>query len=347
MGYATQNAVGLLLVSLIGACAGEASTHVATEPAEGTAQAGAVAPSAAPPIATIPEAMRPKRLLAELEARALAPNISNGGTALFTDVVTVGAGEDLMFCTYTNFVAQEKLYLHDTKAVQSRFGHHAILQYTLTPQPPGTHECAAGSLEQQQSQIIGGMGEGQNVEYPPNVVSEIPAGAQLMINHHWINTSDVDVEAQAEIVTVPPPAGASDLVIARAFIVQSTSFDLAPHGAGRASVACPIDRDVKLISALGHMHEWGTHIRAERLGSKPDVVFDYDFAPILAIHPKVNYYTLDAPYPLSAGDSMSLACQWSNTTQGSLKFPGEMCVFFAWQVGAAHDSMCFDGTWVQ
>lgn len=298
------------------------------------------------PLAAIPEAMRPARVLPGLAAHVLAPSLANNGMALFTDIVTVPAGNDVMFCTYTNFVAKEKFYLHDTKAVQSQFGHHAILQYSLTPQPPGTHECPAGSLEQQQSQIIGGMGEGQNVDYPPNVVSEIPAGAQLMINHHWINTSDSAAEAQAEMVTIPPPAGTTDLVIARSFVVQSTAFDIAPHDSGKQSVACALDHDVQLISALGHMHEWGTHVSAERIGAEPDVLFDYDFEPIMAIHPKVNYYTLDAPYRFKAGESVRVSCQWNNTTQNELKFPGEMCVLAAWQIGAEHDTICSDGTWL-
>ena len=148
----------------------------------------------------IPAAMRPQRVLPGLIARVLAPDLANKGVALFTDIVTVQPGSDIMFCTYTSFIAKENLYLHDTKGAQSRFGHHAILQYTLAPQPVGTHECPAGGLEQQQNQILGGLGEGQNVSYPANVVSEIPAGAQLMINHHWINTSDEAVEAQAEIM---------------------------------------------------------------------------------------------------------------------------------------------------
>lgn len=338
MSHGAWTRVGCLMIGMCTGCASEARDHGPQESAAGGA--GTLREM-------IPEEMRPARMLPDLEQHVLVPNLSSGGTALFTDIVTVPAGNDMMFCTYTSFIAKEKFYLHDTKAVQSRFGHHAILQYSLNPQPPGTHECPAGSLEQQQSQILGGMGEGQNVDYPANVVSEIPAGAQLMINHHWINTSDVEAEAQAEIVTVPPPKGAADLVIARAFIVQSTAFDVVPHAPGEESVACALDHDVRLISALGHMHEWGTHVKAERMGADPDVLFDYDFEPIMAIHPKVNYYTLDAPYRLRSGDSLALSCRWNNTTPNELKFPGEMCVLSAWQIGAEHDSMCFDGKWVQ
>jgi hypothetical protein len=344
MGRETWSQIAALMVWIFGACAEDAKPELAEKQASGAA--GATAGKTKSNMAAIPENMRPERILPELEAHVLAPDVSNGGAALFTDIVTVPTGSDMMFCTYVDFIAKEKLYLHDTKAVQSRFGHHAILQYAVSPQPPGTHECPAGSLEQQQSQIIGGMGEGANIQYPPNVVSEIPAGAQLMINHHWVNVSESDAEVQAEIVTVPPDKSMLDkLVIARTMVVQSTMFKVGPGETGKASAECQFDSDAQLISALGHMHEWGKHVKGERVGSQPDVLFDYDFDPIEAIHPRVNYYKLEEPYRIKAGDSLRVSCEWDNTTKKPLTFPGEMCVISTWQIGADKDRLCFDGKW--
>jgi hypothetical protein len=355
----TWSGVATLLVCVGGGCTEDevkkdatatrdapASSDDAAESSHGAATAGAAAPKSKSKVAEIPQDMRPERILPNLEQHLLAPNLDNGGKALFTDIVKVPAGSDMMFCTYVGEPAKEKYYLHDTKAVQSKYGHHAILQYSLNPQPPGTtHECPAGGLEQQQQQIIGGMGEGANIQYPDNVVSEIPAGAQLMINHHWVNVSESEAEAQAEIVTVPPDPNMKDLVVARTLVVQSTKFSVAPKESGSTSVECKLDHDVQLISSLGHMHEWGTHVKAERGGTEPDVLFDYAYSPLEAIHPKVNYYELDDPYRIKAGDSLKITCQWDNTTAQPLTFPGEMCAIATWQVGATSDALCFDGVW--
>jgi hypothetical protein len=342
----TWSGVAAVMLCVGGACADDEAKSVMPEETDTQQAAGTVAPKRKSKMDAIPEEMRPERVLPELEEQVLAPNIENGGKALFTDIVKVPSGSDMMFCTYVGEPAKEKYYLHDTKAVQSKYGHHAILQYSLNPQPPGTtHECPAGGLEQQQQQIIGGMGEGANIQYPDNVVSEIPAGAQLMINHHWVNASEADAEVQAQIVTVPPDADRKELVVARTLVVQSTMFSVGPKETGSASVECKLDRDVKLISALGHMHEWGKHVKGERIGSEPDVLFDYDFDPIEAIHPKVNYYELDEPYRIKAGDALKVSCQWDNTTQKPLTFPHEMCVIAAWQIGAPSDALCFDGVW--
>lgn len=345
MSRSTWMVIGTFLWLWLGFGCGEQHADVTAEPVHA---AGSAAPKPEKKgWDAIPEALRPDEVLPELRAAALVPDTSNEGTALFTEIMTVPPGGDIMYCSYTSFIAKDRMYLHDTKGVQSRFGHHVIMQYTSTPQPVGTHECAAGSLESQQSQIIGGVGEGSQVTYPSNVVSEIPSGAQLIINHHWINTSDEPVQVQAEMVTVPPPAGQTDLVVARSFIVQSTAFKIAPHDAGEASVHCDLDRDVQLISMLGHEHEWGTHVKAERMGSEPDVMFDHAYEPSMALHPMVRYFPLDAPYRMKAGDAVRLACNWDNDTDAPLMFPGEMCVLAAWQVGVDHDTMCFDGNWVQ
>jgi hypothetical protein len=297
----------------------------------------------------IPAEMRPARVLPDLKAKLLVPDVSNHGMALFTDIMTVPAGGDITFCTYTSVVTTEVMHLHETRGVQSQFGHHAIMEYTTSPQSTGTNPCPPDSLEAQQNQIIGGSGnEGTGaITLPPNVVSEIPAGAQLMINHHWVNSSDAAIEVQAEMITIPPPAGQTDLVIARAFVVQPNDFNLEPHQPGQASVDCPLDHDVALLSVQGHEHEWGTHVKGERVGPAPDVIFDHDYDPSMVAHPQIKYFPLDSPYRFKAGDTVRMSCQWNNTSDKTLAFPDEMCVFFGWQIGADSDSMCFSGVWLQ
>ena len=123
------------------------------------------------------------------------------------------------------------VHIHDTLGSQTSFGHHAILQYTTTPVEPGTRRCARESLEAQQGQILGGTGgEGNGaIELPGSVVSEVPAGSQFIINHHWINVSDQATEAQAEMITIPPDSE-EGLVVARAMVLADVGF--AARGCG-------------------------------------------------------------------------------------------------------------------
>jgi hypothetical protein len=354
-----------LVLSLVGCAsdssgvlgsAGSVATSATPAPTAGAsaplAAASAQQPASATPaaaIAAIPTAMRPTKIMPELMSKLLVPDVANAGVAMFTDIVTVPPGGDITFCSYTSAMTTERIYLHGSEGVQSKFGHHAIMQYTTKPQAVGTHACAPDSLEAQQSQVMGGSGdEGTGaVKLAPNVVSEIPAGAQFIINHHWINSSDAPIDVQAEMITIPPPAGTSNLLVARSFIVQPNGFSVAPHQAGQDFTDCVLDHDVSLVSILGHEHEWGTHVRAEKMGSSPAVMFDHDYDPSMVSHPVVQYFPADAPYQLKKGDTVRMSCQWQNTTDQPLTFPGEMCVLSGWQIGFDHDSMCFSGQWVE
>lgn len=300
-------------------------------------------------LAAIPEDMRPAEMLDALKDHLLVPDVSGGGRAMFTDIVKVEPGQDITFCTYLDYVTDDVLYVHDTLGSQTASGHHAILQYLTVPQEPGTRACPDDSdLDAQLGQILGGTGgEGNGaIVLPPNVVSEVPAGAQLVINHHWINTGEETLDAQAEMITVPP-ASDEDLVIARAMVVTVTDFEIAAGEQGEASTECMFESDTELLSMIGHQHQWGSHVRAERLGNDAEMIFDHDYTPEMISQPITTDFSLDAPFRFAAGEAVRMTCNWHNTSEAALTFPREMCVLFGWQIGADEDEHCINGAWLR
>lgn len=346
-----KNSLLALLTTLsVQACAGAEGA-----PVSAASSAGAGAPAASTAnrvevgIDAIPLEMRPARIVDDLMPQLLAPDVANKGTAMFTEVLTIPPGADVTYCTYTPVIATERIYMRGTHGVQSRFGHHVLLQYVPTPIAPTTHECPPSSLEAQQGgTIIGGTGKEGFADLPANVVSEVPAGAQFMITHHWINTSEAPVEVQAEVVTVPVDStiDVKDLIIARSLVLNATDFVIPPHSPGQGFVECAFDREVKLISALGHAHEWGTHVKVERSGSVNEIILDHPYQYEYVVHPRVTYFPVANPYVVHAGDRLRLTCQWMNTEDEALQFPSEMCAFQAWQIGAERDAICISGTWI-
>jgi len=299
-------------------------------------------------LAAIPEEMRPAEMLDALKAHLLVPDVSSGGRAMFTDIVSIEAGQDITFCTYLDYVTDDVLYVHDTLGSQTAHGHHAILQYLTVPQEPGTRACPDDSdLDAQLGQILGGTGgEGNGaIVLPANVVSEVPAGAQLVINHHWINTGEEAIDAQAEMITVPPESD-EDLIIARAMVVAATDFDIAPGAQGEASTECTFPSETQLLSMIGHQHQWGSHVRAERLGEDAEMIFDHDYTPEMISQPITTDFSLDAPFRFGAGETVRMSCNWDNTSEEALTFPREMCILFGWQIGADEDTRCINGTWL-
>jgi len=299
-------------------------------------------------LAAIPAEMQPAQLSDELKTKLLVPNLERGGRAMFTDVVTIEPGQDITFCTYVEHITEEVTYLHDTLGSQTSYGHHAILQYLTKPQEPGTRACPAESdLDAQLSQVLGGTGgEGNGaIVLPANVVSEIPAGVQFVINHHWINVGEEPIEAQAEMITIPAETD-EDLVIARAMAIVVADFNVPPGERGEASSECTFDKDTLLLSMLGHQHQWGTHVKAERMGDDAEMIFDHDYTPDMISQPITTDFSLDAPFRFAAGDKVRMSCEWNNTSDAALVFPREMCILFGWQIGAEHDSTCYGGAWL-
>jgi hypothetical protein len=298
----------------------------------------------------LPTELRPEKLLPDLAKQVQLPKNLDNVLIAFTGTTTVPAGSDVTFCTYTPIITKKRMFAHDSKGLQTKYGHHAILQYTMDHKDPGTHECKSESLEAQQAQVINGQSkEGSGgINLAKNVVSEVPEGAQIVINHHWINTSDKDAEAQAAVITEAPPDDLEekDLMIARSFIVMSTNFKVDAQTEGEASVDCKLEEDVKLVTAGGHAHEWATHVKGQRLGSASDVVFDDPYTEDNVTHPTIWYYEADKPYTMNKGDTVRMTCKWMNTTDAPLTFPGEMCVFVGWRIGAEKDSRCVDGNWL-
>jgi hypothetical protein len=201
-------------------------------------------------------------------------------------------------------------------------------------------------------QVLGGTGGDGAIgdgELPPNVVSEIPAGAQLVLNHHWIHYGEEPVQAQAEIVTEPAQS-TDELVIVRSFAFAVMDFNVPPGQAGERGDDCVLEQDMDFLDLLGHQHERGTHVRAERLPggdeSASEMIFDHDYGPDLVAHPDIQTYPVEAPLTVRAGDALRMHCQWFNDTDAALEWPGEMCVLFGWKVGGEQDAICVNGAWV-
>jgi hypothetical protein len=298
--------------------------------------------------AAIPESMRPADVLPDMKTKLLVPDVKKGGIALFSDIVTINPGDDITFCTYTGVSSDKPVFIHDTAGSQTRFGHHAILQYSTTEAEKGTRPCDAESTEAQQGQILGGSGgEGtSDIKLPPNVVSEIPAGAQFIINHHWINVTEQPIQAQTQMITVPPDS-TDNLIVARGLAMGSATFNLPPRQTTTTEVTCMFEQDTKFITVLGHQHSWGRHVKAERVGSAPEMIFDHDYDESMISHPQNRTFSVEEPYTVKAGDGIHFTCTWDNTTDEALSFPREMCIMFGWQIGAATDKKCFDGVWFQ
>ncbi|HVU06083.1 MAG TPA: hypothetical protein VHE30_30240 [Polyangiaceae bacterium] len=291
--------------------------------------------------ANFPKDKLPKELVADLPI--VAPT-SDTDIPVFSGIVDVAPGDDVTFCTWTNVVLDHDTIFAESFGAESPEGHHAILQYTSQVQDPHTGSCGAmdGNM------LLGGSG-GKNVAdqatLPKNFGVKVPAGSQLVINHHWINTTDEAVKGQAMMLARPLPDG-GDTVLAGNFPMLGLGWTIPAQGQLSYSTECTYAEDVSYVLALGHMHEYGQHVNidVEHAAGGSESLIDLAWSPDSGTTAGGRIFTLEDPYVIHKGDTVKLTCNWANNTAEDIGFPREMCIFFGYTVGT--NAFCANGAWL-
>lgn len=288
-----------------------------------------------------PREMLPAKLAPDLPLVAPKNDLE---IPLFTDIVDIEPGDDVTFCTFTDYIVQEPTIFGETFGAQSPMGHHGILQYVSEPKEPHTGSCSG-----MDGPIMLGGTAGKDVansaKLPVNYGVEVPAGAQLVINHHWINTSEEVVSGQTMVLARQLPTG-GDTVKAGSLPMIGLGWEIPAQGKLEYTSECTYQEDVKYVIALGHMHEWGKHIsiEIERAGGDIEPLISEDWTPEAATTAGGgNIWSLEDPYVIRKGDTVRLTCQWENTTNEAVGFPREMCIFFGNTIDSNY--FCANGNW--
>jgi hypothetical protein len=256
----------------------------------------------------------------------------------------------------------------DVQGYQSETGHHAVA-FTYTPasgEEPGSNlPCmgtefnsgadAGAASNGSQGSFLGAAGAPDGTKsagsLPPGVAFRMNKGQGVMLNVHYLNTTDQTVDGNAVVdlkfADVDPTRK-----IAALFVNLNTVFNLSPSSPATSTVDCVAQSDVQIIMLTNHMHEYGTHVSTElqRAGADgfetlhEDPTWTYD----MQFNPEYTRWPVETPLVIHAGDTLRTTCNWNNTTSGALVFPREMClgVGFALTSGD-HPAApaCANGTW--
>jgi hypothetical protein len=287
---------------------------------------------------------------AEMLPAALAPDLplvaptSELDIPVFSGIVEVEPGEDVTFCTVTDVILEEDRIFGPSVGAQSPQGHHAILQYTTTPQEPHTGSCGADMGQM----LLGGTGGKEVADelyLPENFGVEVPEGAQLVLNHHWINTSTETIDGQAMMLARGLERG-GDTVQAGQMIMLGFGWEIPPRAEYSYSTECTFGEDVPYVMALGHMHEWGSNVSVEVETPEGEVstLFDDAWTEEMATGADGGHvYSLEDPVMIRKDETVRLTCDWHNETEEAIGFPREMCIFFGYTIGNSY--FCANGAW--
>ena len=205
-------------------------------------------------------------------------------------------------------------------------GHHTAVFVANSPQndfEPG--ECTDEDMMNYRYVAGAGGGGGLDTEMPEGVALRIQQGQQVVLQSHYINTTDepmvvmdaVDLEyADDENVTIADP-----------FAMLHSSFEVPPGEEHFEVVSeCTADEPMEIYMLLGHTHENGTLFDFEwiRDGEQPEHLYHATDGRLLRNTPEIKIY--DEPLQIDAGDTFRMTCAWENTHDHPLTWPEEMCV---------------------
>lgn len=242
-------------------------------------------------------------------------------------------GDERYFCQRVTLT--EDVYFSAIRAINPPGTHHTAL--TAEPgaarAPDGLSECRSALSPQG----IFGSGPGTDpVFYPDGVGLKLRAGQQLLLNLHVFNASAEILRGTSgtEIVRTTP-----DTIehVAESVLAGPARLNLPAGEETTVTGTCTMTRDTTLFAVQPHMHQLGIHMRgvAESSieGTKVLHDGDFDFEQQLV-------YAIE-PVQMRAGDKVSVACTFDNTTQAPVSLGessnAEMCFLVLHRYPAAED----------
>ena len=261
-------------------------------------------------------------------------------------VAEIPPGADLSWCDYIANPFEGEVDVVQSRGFQSTFGHHAILMEVAGAESMlgQSHACTDADMTNARF-LAGGSDAAAQFKIPPGVAFRIKKESVLMVQTHWINTSNKPAVGQTVFnIGVAPPDGTRQA--AQLFAVYTANVSLPPRGPARAKTECKIQQDISFFALGGHAHEWGTHVRlAVDRGGKRDSLYDHAWEPHYQADPPLLYFDTQTPLTLHAGDVLHVECEYQNTTDAEIRFPREMCVGMGFYFPGTADIQCGDGHW--
>jgi hypothetical protein len=276
-----------------------------------------------------------------------APAAGKGFQIVMPIVGDIPAGSSIEYCTWSDITLTQDVWVTSTTGYQTETGHHVVMFYQTDPQKPGTRVCNNEDMAEFKFGLPASAGSGvESTVLPGNLAVKLPAGSQIVINHHYLNATGKDV-AQAQSALNIYFAEPGEKTVPAGSVVVTNSSMVVPVGASTFDVDCTFNTAYSAFQLVPHMHAWGTHINIDHTTStgtqrivsddwNPDYAFDL---PVIA-----KNFPLSAPYQFAVGDKIHIECDYMNTTNAPLDFGQEMCVLFTMTVNSP-DMLCDTGVW--
>lgn len=251
----------------------------------------------------------------------------------YTLDVEVAAGMEVTYCQYV--VVTEAMDISRFEHRYSEGSHHLLLYQTEYAEAdvPSWERFECGSTFFPELGVNGiayaaQVPEGE-LAYPAGVALKFAAGDVVLIQSHYLNTTDSPIDAEVRLnawkSTVPVEMEAGTLFF------YDWAIYVPAGGSAFAKMYCQIPDDVTLVYAMSHMHKQGVGYTSQLVGGAlPEPLPLFQTTSWEDIEPQ----KFEPALQVTAGQAIEFRCEYQNDgTEPVMEGPSaevnEMCMFIA------------------
>jgi hypothetical protein len=266
---------------------------------------------------------------------------------------TVKPGTEAQLC---KFIALPKdrgeLAVTSADHTYTEGSHHFLVYRTsMTEIPSGGGDLVSCDDTEWMSTVRGVAYAAQaptgDLTLPEGVSQRFTPGEVLLVQVHYVNASQADLDAKVDFTFHTAPADSAKIEAGVLFFFNPI-IDVPPHGTSSAALSCPIPEDVNLLFAASHMHRRGASFEAHQ-GGQPEGSL-YTSKTWSEPVPR-TFSPTDASAKVAKGASISYSCSYQNSDDqryiaGPSAQHDEMCMFIGMYYPKLDTAteLCWNGT---
>lgn len=250
--------------------------------------------------------------------------------------IKVPAGAEYHRCFYAQFPTDRGVMA--VNKVESHYtpGSHHLLAYRsdLTAIPEGKTglvDClGSGATADERGSYYEAQQPDEKRELPKGIAHKFQPGEVLVLEAHYINVTEQDIDAHIEMTThlmnvdeVEQEAGS--------IFFNNVNIDVPPHGETHTEMNCTLPQDINLALLWSHMHARGVKFVAETDDEEAKKALGTLYEETDWAHPRSRTYPSDPPVVLHAGSKIKFGCDYKNDSDRRYRFglsaeTNEMCI---------------------
>ncbi len=263
-----------------------------------------------------------------------APSFTPRAIELSSGAFTVGSGSEVTLCKYVDLPVEGD-YLVSAYHAEMLPGSHHFNMFWADPIQSQLDDVPRDELAPcvevpLRIYMAGSQWREVDQAFPPGVGLRIPAGSVLILEIHYANYGDFEIEGKLDVRLDEADPAALEQELGLYFnVMQGISVE--PGQRARLSARCPVAEGAELVVLTSHMHHFGEAFEI-------NLVDEHGGATPIYLSEDWSHPILDArweqPIPLHGGQSLEWACTYRNPgpdvlVGGASAEENEMCVMAA------------------